>query len=215
MTGLQPDGNNTSGGGIEPYYSIHSRRSTRKIVPCGSDNTLVSGEELIFQSQNYPDNYPNSHTCSWSFTNADQNAKLIVVCDPFSTQKNKDKLMFEESGGQSNVAELPKVSGRYNSFTVKTTTNSLTVTFTTSRKDAFTGFSCTVASTENQDSTSSQPSSTTMPSSTTKPSCGKFLKTLTLDLSDPMLLDVHLFYGVSIWDNGFLYQFLFRHHRGQ
>ncbi|KAG7169164.1 CUB and sushi domain-containing protein 3-like 1, partial [Homarus americanus] len=114
---------------------------------CNSTTRLQPGDEVVFQSENYPNQYPNNHTCEWFFkTDADKT--LTLECDPFSTQMPRDKLRLFQPTSTNYQNNLAQISGDVECFMAVSSTNEVRAIFKTNDLVTSTGFSCTVSVTE-------------------------------------------------------------------
>ncbi|CAL4060298.1 unnamed protein product, partial [Meganyctiphanes norvegica] len=163
----------------------HIQDDNNPIAECGY-HLINPGDEMYFQSLNYPNNYPKDHKCVWKFKCSWENAFMEINCDHFELQANKichtDFIeIFDNSG------LLQKNCGKDTPKAVTTNTNYMKVVFKTNwDKIRRTGFFCNVmckgitTTTTSTTTTSTTITSTTITSTKTSTSKTTALTTTTL-----------------------------------
>ncbi|XP_050721230.1 ovochymase-2-like isoform X1 [Eriocheir sinensis] len=82
---VQPKDGHMRGNGISVQHIGDTRQSA---LEC-SDYTMSAGGYAVIQSENYPDNYPNSHNCYWTFETTDDST-ISFSCDDFDVRSSSD-----------------------------------------------------------------------------------------------------------------------------
>ncbi|XP_042869613.1 venom serine protease 34-like [Penaeus japonicus] len=133
-------------------------------LSCGI-HYVAPGSSLGFQSENYPNNYPDRTSCTWDFI-TDEGATLNLYCDDFSVQNSRNcKKDFLQITDFTSFND--KYCGSSQDLSVSGESSILQVFFRTNRRKSSTGFCCAVTATVPQ---TPDPSVTPAPSDC---SCGR------------------------------------------
>ena len=145
-------------------------------LSCGSTDQLSDMEYATVETQNYPGQYPNKHSCKWNFE-IPQNSQVYLSCESFDLQRGDTlklvgkNILFRLYGSIPNGfwLPLPPILG-----------TSLSLQFKSNKKKNASGFRCyidvysssTTTSTSTSTTTSSTPSTTASPPSNSSCTCG-------------------------------------------
>ncbi|XP_078662746.1 suppressor of tumorigenicity 14 protein homolog isoform X1 [Branchiostoma floridae x Branchiostoma belcheri] len=117
--------------------SQDSRGLQETRMQCGGQFTDLEGE---FTSPNYPENYDNELSCTWTITLPDNNLVLLTA-DDFQTERAYDVVKFFD-GDSDTASEIRSVAGLPRDLsTIVSTGPSLTVGFTSDGSVTEKGFS--------------------------------------------------------------------------
>merc|ERR1712061_666700 len=67
---------------------VMARPRSRQVEPlsCGSTDQLSDMEYATVETQNYPGQYPNKHSCKWNFEIPEQ-SQVYLSCESFDPQR--------------------------------------------------------------------------------------------------------------------------------
>merc|ERR1719510_1386903 len=159
---------------------VMARPRSRQVEPlsCGSTDQLSDMEYATVETQNYPGQYPNKHSCKWNFEIPEQ-SQVYLSCESFDLERGDTlklvgkNVLFRLYGSIPNGfwLPLPPILG-----------TSLSLQFKSNKKKNASGFRCyidvyelypvTNTTTTTTTTTQSPGSSIAAPSSNSSCSCG-------------------------------------------
>uniref|UniRef100_H2XSK7 CUB domain-containing protein n=1 Tax=Ciona intestinalis TaxID=7719 RepID=H2XSK7_CIOIN len=109
------------------FRLIYKEHGTGQTLPCGAE-TIVGTSPVPLNSPNYPNNYPNSLSCTWSFFAAAGQQLLINITD-MEMEQCCDKLEIRDGQNGRIIATL-KYSSINEPLLYTSTTGRLYITMT-------------------------------------------------------------------------------------